>query len=403
MIAHTWKFAEVKEILFALLLISFCFSAINGAPVTKKMKFTPKEEMDGLSEANEYLSVLMRSYPLLKRQTQYFATLNDKDSLSVRGLVLCSRFVNLLTCKSFHGLASKLLNVRNKPLIITNGTISDTTGQQIFSTYKKVDVNDFLMLQRWQPKIALLFDDCSNPTPIQYMPFDCLYFQIVPYNNRFDIVLSFPTGRMLGNNYPRSGLIIPKMYDAFINFKILKNRYEHLTADESKMLHEAKFIIAFGGSVSSSSDIELGVNSTIASHLSENQSVPICYAFHISTNYRYRWESSLFLMFGGSNVEASTVLVETTNEEKLREKLLKWKSELDFLERHHIIPFHFTKDSAESTNSENIFRDTFGIQPVTLRLSASELAETGLIYCNSTSNAKRNPGSVYAIVGFKKF
>ncbi|VDN01171.1 unnamed protein product, partial [Onchocerca ochengi] len=36
-------------------------------------------------------------------------------------------------------------------------------------------------------------------------------------------------------------------------------------------------------------------------------------------------ESSLFLMFGGSNVEASTVLVETTNEEKLREKLLKWK------------------------------------------------------------------------------
>uniref|UniRef100_A0A8R1TNG9 Uncharacterized protein n=1 Tax=Onchocerca volvulus TaxID=6282 RepID=A0A8R1TNG9_ONCVO len=43
MIAHTWKFAEMKEILFLLLLISPSFIAINGAPVTKKMKFTPKE------------------------------------------------------------------------------------------------------------------------------------------------------------------------------------------------------------------------------------------------------------------------------------------------------------------------------------------------------------------------
>uniref|UniRef100_A0A8R1TM53 Uncharacterized protein n=1 Tax=Onchocerca volvulus TaxID=6282 RepID=A0A8R1TM53_ONCVO len=167
------------------------------------------------------------------------------------------------------------------------------------------------------------------------------------------------------------------------------------------MLHKAKFIIAFGRSVFSPFGIEFDINANIALHLSENQSVPICYAFHI--NDIYEWGASLFLVFGGSNVEASTFLVETTNEEKLREKLLKWKSELDFLESHHIIPFHFTKESAEPTNSENIFREVFGIHPLTLRLAASELAETGLIHCNSTTNTTRNPSSVYAIVGYKKF
>uniref|UniRef100_A0A8R1Y115 Uncharacterized protein n=1 Tax=Onchocerca volvulus TaxID=6282 RepID=A0A8R1Y115_ONCVO len=56
----------------------------------------------------------------------------------------------------------------------------------------------------------------------------------------------------------------------------------------------------------------------------------------------------------------------------------------------------------EPTNSEEIFREIFGIQPAILRLFASDLAETGLIYCNSTK-VKRNPGPVYAIVGYKKF
>ncbi|VDM99740.1 unnamed protein product [Onchocerca ochengi] len=88
-------------------------------------------------------------------------------------------------------------------------------------------------------------------------------------------------------------------------------------------MHKAEFIIAFGGSVSSPSDLELDINSVIAPYLSENQSVPVCYAFHI--NDIYEWGFSLLLVFSGSDVEASTFLVETTNEEKLREKLLKWK------------------------------------------------------------------------------
>ncbi|OZC06107.1 hypothetical protein X798_06908 [Onchocerca flexuosa] len=386
MIAYTWKFAEVKEILFALLLILICFTAIDGAPINT----ISTEQTNGFNETNEHLSVVMLSYPTLKRLTQYFTTLNNKDLLSARG-----------SCKSFHELASKLLNVRNKPLIITNGIISSTIDQQIFSTYKKINTSDFLKLQRWQPEFALLFDDCNKPTLSRYMPFDCLHFQIRPYDNRFDILLNFPNGRVLGNNLPRNGVIIPKMRDASVNFIISSDRFKLFSTEELKMLHKAKFIIAFGGSVLSPSDIELDINSNIVPHLSKIQSVSICYAFQV--NCMNEWGYRVFLLFSGSNVETSTFLVETTNEEKLREKLLKWKSELNFLESHHIIPFHFTKESMEPANSESIFREIFGIQPATLRLSASELAETGLIYCNSPKSITRNPSSVFAIVGYKKF
>ncbi|OZC06367.1 hypothetical protein X798_06643 [Onchocerca flexuosa] len=134
----------------------------------------------------------------------------------------------------------------------------------------------------------------------------------------------------------------------------------------------------------------------------ENISVPICYVLHID-EIQFPWSDRLFIMFSGSNIKASTFLIGTTDEEKLRKKFLKWKSELDFLESHHITVFHFTKESMKSTTSEKIFSETFGIQPITLRLPASELIETGLIYFNSTTKTKRNPGSVYAIIGNKKF
>ncbi|VDK87159.1 unnamed protein product [Onchocerca ochengi] len=161
---------------------------------------------------------------------------------------------------------------------------------------------------------------------------------------------------------------------------------------------ETKLIIVFRGNALSSSDIESITNTKIAP-FADNRSVFVCYALHVGENSRSRIRrSSSFVMFSGKNVEASTFLIETTDEEKLREKLLKWKSKLDFLGSHHIIPFYFTKQSMEPTNSEEIFKETFGIQPTTLRLSASELAETGLIYWNSTTSATRNPGSVYAIV-----
>uniref|UniRef100_A0A8R1U239 Uncharacterized protein n=1 Tax=Onchocerca volvulus TaxID=6282 RepID=A0A8R1U239_ONCVO len=388
MVAHSWKLPEMKKILFMLLTISVCFIVINGTPITTTP--TERRDNDGFNGTCKDPNFMMDFYPIRKRLLKYFATLNNSDLLSARA-----------SCESLYKLASEVLNRRIKPFIIINGTVNSAVDQQIISTERHIaSVNwysyyfgNFLTLRDRQSKIALLFDNCNNPTPQEHQPFTPICLQFVPYDNRFEINDLSANYGDLGNNHPRNAVIIPKMYDASAD----------VIRHSDRLYSETKLIIVFRGNALSSSDIESITNTKIAP-FADNRSVFVCYALHVGENSRSRIRrSSSFVMFSGKNVEASTFLIETTDEEKLREKLLKWKSKLDFLGSHHIIPFYFTKQSMEPTNSEEIFKETFGIQPTTLRLSASELAETGLIYWNSTTSATRNPGSVYAIVGFKKF
>ncbi|VDK85335.1 unnamed protein product [Onchocerca ochengi] len=291
------------------------------------------------------------------------------------------------TCKALSKLASEVLNLRIKPLIITNGIINDTNDQQIlFSVYEQTrDVqtyataDNFLMFKKWQPRIALLFHDCEK----QFTPCARRYFQIIPYIDRFAIRFRNLLYRLLSNNCPQSVVIIPKMLDVAVNVIHDDSIGELSSTDQWEIgMPETKLIIAFRGeylldmleffsglfdfpeNVMLPSDIESDINSIIVPFI-ENHSLPICYALHSEEKWSPCAER-IFLMFSGSNVEASTFLVEATNEEELKEKLLEWK-------------------------------------PVTSRLSASELNETGLIYCNRTTKAKRNPGPVYAIIGYKKF
>ncbi|VDM99075.1 unnamed protein product, partial [Onchocerca ochengi] len=57
-IAHIWKFTQMEEILFALLIISFCFITINGTPTVA----TPTGENEGtIEETTENTS--QRSIP----------------------------------------------------------------------------------------------------------------------------------------------------------------------------------------------------------------------------------------------------------------------------------------------------------------------------------------------------
>uniref|UniRef100_A0A2K6VP74 F-box domain-containing protein n=1 Tax=Onchocerca volvulus TaxID=6282 RepID=A0A2K6VP74_ONCVO len=174
MITHIWKFSEVKEMHFTLLLISLCFIAINGGPITT----IPTEETnrDGFIEKCEYLNILMNApYPVQKEIAKYFVTFNNSDLLSVAA-----------TCKSFCKPAKKVLNKRMKPLIITNGT----TDQQIFSTNEENFYSyNFLMLPKWQPEFALFFD---NETSKQYMSRFPRSFQIVPHNSHLQISFIYP-------------------------------------------------------------------------------------------------------------------------------------------------------------------------------------------------------------------
>ncbi|VDP14035.1 unnamed protein product [Onchocerca flexuosa] len=308
MIAHTWK-------LFVLLIISIFFNAINGAPIDT----ISTEQTVGFIETNEYLSVMMRSYPVLKRLMQYFATLNSSDLLSAHG-----------TCKSFYGLASKELNRRIRPLIIRNGKVSGRVDQQIYSTYeqKLADTEDFLELRNWQPQIALLFDDCDNRFSKKYMPCACPCYRIIPHNDRFAISFSYPPLGMLGNNYPQSAVIIPEMYNASVDVIYHDIDGWHFPEDVKSYTEqfEIKLIIAFRESVVTPSDIETDIDFIIPPRM-ENISVPICYVLHID-EIQFPWSDRLFIMFSGNNIKASTFLIGTTDEEKLRKKFLKWKVRL---------------------------------------------------------------------------
>ncbi|VDO69309.1 unnamed protein product [Onchocerca flexuosa] len=88
-------------------------------------------------------------------------------------------------------------------------------------------------------------------------------------------------------------------------------------------MSETKLIIVFRENALSLFDIESLTKRKFAPFVG-NRSLPICYALHVGVNSRIS-RTSIFVAFRGGNVETSTLLVETTDEEKLREKLLKWK------------------------------------------------------------------------------
>uniref|UniRef100_A0A8R1TMR4 F-box domain-containing protein n=2 Tax=Onchocerca TaxID=6281 RepID=A0A8R1TMR4_ONCVO len=326
----------------------------------------------------------MQTYPTRKTLMQYITTLNNEDLLSTRA-----------TCKSFYKLTSEELDRRIKPVFIEN--------------IKEFDVDNVSMFPNWRPKIAFIFD-FNNPRSKDFMSSRYTSFQINLYDDRPGIVNKF---RFHSLSQICNGSINVLYFNVEGMF--------HTIGLWERRMREAKLIVAFRGedfadmeediyselsffsqeNLMSQSDIERDINFIIARYI-ENHSVPICYALH-SENMCFTRKKGVFVMFSGSGVEASTFLVKTTNEEELKEKLLEWKFELDFLESHHIISFHFTIDSMEPTNSEEIFSEIFSIQPVILRLSEHDLDETGLIYYNRTTEVKKNPGPVYAIVGYKKF
>ncbi|EFO15312.1 hypothetical protein LOAG_13199, partial [Loa loa] len=109
------------------------------------------------------------------------------------------------------------------------------------------------------------------------------------------------------------------------------------------------------------------------------------------------------LIFYGSDINASTLVVNKNNSEILKIKFEDWKKELLFLNSHQVIAFHFTVvNGTEPEDSEEIFSNTFPDIPLsTLRL-LDESSMTGVDYQVETQ-FRFHDGPVYAIVGFRKF
>ncbi|VIO90750.1 Uncharacterized protein BM_BM10661 [Brugia malayi] len=340
------------------------------------------------------------SKPITDSITKNFATFKNSDLLSMRNV-----------CKYFRKSANEVLNERIKPLVIVNGTIRNAANQKIFSLYKQQlntisasddEFKNFSMLQKWHAENGLLFDDYNDLTPLKRRLSGPMYLRIAPFGNSMiiDHELSLYSGSKLSNGHPRSAIIFPKMPHASISMKVFAGRAHVYSRQWLKVMREPKLIVAFQNNALSLSDIMTTVDTKI-SPLLKDRSVPICYALQVESEIRFKRLSS-FVVFHGSNVEASVFVEETANEEELRQKLLEWKNGLKFLESHHIVAFRLHKVNVEPENSEKIFSEIFGIELSTLRLPMSDRYETGSIYFNSHSKAEKLLGPTYAIVGFKK-
>ncbi|VDO38006.1 unnamed protein product [Brugia timori] len=273
-----------------------------------------------------------------------------------------------------------------------------------FATFKNSDLLSMrkfsiFQLQKWHAENGLLFDDYNDLTPLKRRLSGPMYLRIAPFGNSMiiDHELSLYSGSKLSNGHPRSAIIFPKMPHASISMKVFAGRMPRLHV---AICREPKLIVAFQNNALSLSDIMTTVDTKI-SPLLKDRSVPICYALQVESEIRFKRLSS-FVVFHGSNVEASVFVEETANEEELRQKLLEWKNGLKFLESHHIVAFRLHKVNVEPENSEKIFSEIFGIELSTLRLPMSDRYETGSIYFNSHSKAEKLLGPTYAIVGFKK-
>uniref|UniRef100_A0A8R1XR31 Uncharacterized protein n=1 Tax=Onchocerca volvulus TaxID=6282 RepID=A0A8R1XR31_ONCVO len=141
--------------------------------------------------------------------------------------------------------------------------------------------------------------------------------------------------------------------------------------------------------------------------------MPICVVAQSSVEKKERfdqdywnskiWTDNLVMTFRGFNMEASTFVVDTEDDETLKKQFLDWKENLNFLDSHQIIAFHFTIDNSnEPENGEQIFSDIFQNIPLsTLRLHGGP-SITGVSY-QAEMEFRFDAGPVYAIVGLRMF
>ncbi|VDK85382.1 unnamed protein product [Onchocerca ochengi] len=123
---------------------------------------------------------------------------------------------------------------------------------------------------------------------------------------------------------------------------------------------QVKLVIVFAGDHQRTGEKVEDRASITARILRNTLHIPICIVAQSDTREKKRlrkYKDSSVLFFRGSDMHASTLVINTTDEAKLKETFLNWKKKLHFLENHQIIAFHFTMiNGTEPENSEQIFR-----------------------------------------------
>uniref|UniRef100_A0A1I7V8K8 LSDAT_euk domain-containing protein n=1 Tax=Loa loa TaxID=7209 RepID=A0A1I7V8K8_LOALO len=151
---------------------------------------------------------------------------------------------------------------------------------------------------------------------------------------------------------------------------------------------KVKFVIVISNGIENTRESAISEALTATKEIrKEVVSAPICVVAQpdnrrdVTRNNRSKGNSTV-LMFAGSDVNASTLLVDKNDtSEILKTRFTKWKEELLFLNSYEVIAFHFTVvNGTEPKDSEEIFSDIFPDIPLsTLRLF-DESSTTGVDY-----------------------
>ncbi|MCP9262826.1 hypothetical protein DINM_006106 [Dirofilaria immitis] len=269
------------------------------------------------------------------------------------------------------------LNRRFKVLNWRDGKITlpfySKAWERIFQTNftSKAHRSDFAR-HHWTPYQIILFGS-ENPLNITSVMQFCFILIFTPHKDHLEI---FDTAV-----FAKNGLFVPKE---------TKGSPANGVIFPWPFLQPMKLVILIDGN---DQMFQTKIVQTIRNDLGN---MPICVVAQLDIR-------SNVAFFYGDDVNASTLAVDTRNEEAMRRKLLMWKEELPFLDTHQTIAFHFTMvNGNEPENSEQIFSDTFpNIQLSTLRL----IGGPSIIGVSNQfeTESRFDVGPVYAIVGFKKF
>ncbi|MCP9259525.1 hypothetical protein DINM_001315 [Dirofilaria immitis] len=295
-----------------------------------------------------YLEDMAYAGPIRDSVGKYLAALPSSDLLTVR-----------ISSKSLCVFATEVLLKRIKPLFIKDGNnITNPIDRWIFPTYETSEdiYRDFFVVSKWQSQFLLNKSNDLESTKYKSANVACFH---VSYTGPIPEISQINFDNNISKCIFKDAILFPNAYTS--NIVAVEG------AIVSMKLQKAKLVFIFSNV--SWSRMESVISDILS--IRENRSLSVIYVksyFPHMPSYSCPFSS---IIFHDSNVEASTFLVKTNDEKELRKELLEWK-------------------------------EIFNTEPFSMPFHKDYSKDVGLVHLSSTTSSL-NDGSMFAIIGFKKY
>ncbi|VDN02482.1 unnamed protein product [Thelazia callipaeda] len=392
-------FRAMKSLGVILLLIWFTLGIVTAIPVDPTL--SGKEiDLDQSSDG------------VISTDNQTFTSVQGADmSLSNNDYSDFSNYRLLTKISADENLESIAQELRRRFLVLYfyKNVIESAEQLDVYTDYllrKQVsEYRNSLLKNGWKPRTIIRFGSRSANDAI-----NDVYYKISLNENGVQTIESL---NCLPEGQGDTMVVIPKIIGAKVDIATTySDRYKssYKSQNDQNLLNEndIKLILTFHKSVSTSITAQLETIHTGRAM----RNVPLLFVSNEVLPGQIKGgvegeeieAQSVHLIFYGIHVEASVRSVNINcNEEELRNIFLQWKQNIDFLETHQIIAFHFSPFGAEPENRDAIFRDVFGYQPVTYHTFGNRTKVGRSWPAKMCIKQEITFGPQYAIVGFKKF